>query len=150
MIDMTPGIQSTMGPHGISLLRHAKAGLRMKDKMTSEQILNCEKLIDYLTNLDDVDGENYLEMTDDKKKYIGDYKYGDGEKDGFTVKENMRKMLSLGKLGKSGGALQKIGDNRFIYNGVPSVEISFQFKEDKVISLTINEPDLVLVAKKIS
>ncbi|NNC69781.1 MAG: hypothetical protein HKN90_03050, partial [Flavobacteriaceae bacterium] len=38
MIDMTPGIQSTMGPHGISLLRHAKAGLRMKDKMTSEQI----------------------------------------------------------------------------------------------------------------
>ena len=61
----------------------------------------------------------------------------------------MRKMLSLGKLGKSGGGLQKIGDNRFIYNGVPSVEISFQFKDDEVVSLTVKEPELILVAKKV-
>ena len=149
-IELTPGIQTTMGPHGISLLSHAKAGLRMKEKMTPEQILNSEKLIDYLKGLGNADGAKYLKMTDDKKKYIGDYKYGDGDKQGFTVKENMRKMLSLGRLGEFGGGLQKIGDNRFIYNGVPSVEISFQFKGDEVISLTVKEPDLVLVAKKIS
>ena len=150
MIEISPGIQKTMGPHGFSLLHHARVGLRMKDTMTRDQISNSEKLIDYLQNLGDADGKSYLEMTDDKQKYIGDYKYGEGERDGFTVKENMRKMLSLGKLGKSGGTLHKTGDNKFIYNGVTSVEISFQFQNDQVISLTVKEPDLVLVAKKSS
>ena len=91
-----------------------------------------------------------MDVTDDKQKYLGDYKYGDGENEGFSVKLNMRKMLSLGKIGKFGGGLQRIGDNTFIYNGVPSVEISFQFKDEQVISLTVKEPDLALVAKKIS
>lgn len=150
MIDISPGIQKTMGPHGISLLAHAKFGLRMKDQMTSEQITSSEKLIDYLENIGDAGSPKYLEMTDSKEKYLGDYKYGEGEKDGFTVKENMRKMLSLGKLGKSGGGLHKIGTNEFMYNGVPSVKITFQIENDVVKSLTVQEPDLVLVANKVS
>ena len=149
MIEFYPGIQTNYGPHGISLLQHAKVGLRMKDKMTEVQILNSEKLISYLTDLGDADGEEYLEMTDDKEKYLGDYKYGEGEKDGFSIKLNMRDMLSLGRLGAFGGALYKIGDNKFTYNGAPSVEISFQTENNVVKSLTLKEPDLVLVAKKV-
>ena len=149
MIEFYPGIQKNYGPHGISLLQHAKAGLRMKDSMSQQQIENSESLIDYLENLGDADGISYLEMTDDKEKYLGDYRYGDGEHDGFTVKLNMKKMISLGKLGNSGGALYKIGDNKFTYNGAPSIEITFQIENNVVKSLTINEPDLTLVAKKI-
>ncbi|MFC0604465.1 hypothetical protein [Winogradskyella pulchriflava] len=150
MIESNEGIQKTQGPHGISLLQHAKAGLRMKDKMSNEAILNSEKLIDYLTSLGNADGEVYEKFNEDEMpKYLGDYKYGDGEKDGFSVKINMRKMLALGKLGEFGGGLYPIGDNKFLYNGISSVYITFQVKNDVVESLTIHEPELTLIAKKV-
>ncbi|WP_430467952.1 hypothetical protein [Winogradskyella ouciana] len=150
MIEMTPGIQKLQGPHGISLLQHAEVGLRMKDKMTSQQILNSEKLIDYLQMLGDADGETYEKLDEDQMpKYLGDYRYGDGENEGFSVKVNMRKMLSLGKLGKFGGGLYPVGNNKFLYNGISSVYITFQVEDGIVKSLTINEPGLTLVAKKV-
>ena len=61
----------------------------------------------------------------------------------------MRKLISLGKLGKNGGTLFKIGENKFTYNGTPSVVISFLVEKDKVISLTVSEPDLTLTAMKL-
>lgn len=149
MIEATPGVESIGGPHGISLLQHAKTGLRMKETMTQQQVTDAERLVAYLETLEGADGVTYLEMNDDQEKYLGDYKYGDGEEEGLSIKLNMRNLISLGKLGKFGGALYKIGDNRFTYNGAPSVEITFQFEKDKVISLTIHEPDLILKAKKV-
>lgn len=150
MIEMTPNIQESPGPHGISLLRHAKAGLRMKDTMTNDQILNSEKLIDYLDGLGNASGKTYDKLDEsESEKYLGDYKYGDGDTDGFSVTLNMRKMISLGKLGKGGGGLYPIGDNKFYYNGVTSVYITFQVENAIVKSLTVHEPDLTLVATKI-
>lgn len=150
MIELTPGIQKLQGPHGISLLEHAEAGLRMKDKMTNEQIVNLEKLIDYLKKLGDANGKTYDKLSEDElPKYLGDYRYGEGEHEGFSVKVNMRKMLSLGKLGKFGGGLHPVGENKFLYNGISSVYITFQVEGDVVKSLTIHEPDLTLVAKKV-
>ena len=149
MIEFSPGIQHIEGPHGFNLLFHAEVGLRMKDEMTKENITACEKLIDYLKSSGNINEKKYLEVAD-KNKYLGDYRYGEGEKDGFTIQLNMRKMLSLGRIGKFGGALFKIGDKQFAYNGAPSVEISFQFQGEKVVSLTVKEPDFVLVAKKVS
>ena len=151
MVDASPGIQETMGPHGISLLSHAKSGLRMKDDMTNEQILNSEKLIDYLVGLGNADGETYMKLEEvELQKYLGDYMYGEGEKDGFSIKLNMRKMISLGKLGAFGGGLYPLGNHKFLYNGITSVYITFQVENDIVKSLTIHEPDLTLVAKKVS
>jgi hypothetical protein len=82
-------------------------------------------------------------------KYLGDYKYGDGKGDGFTIKLNMRKMLSLGKLGKSGGALWRIGEHEFAYQGAPSVMVKFLVQNGNVVSITVSEPGLVLTATKI-
>ncbi|WP_391592758.1 hypothetical protein [Winogradskyella sp.] len=150
VIESLPNSQTTMGPHGISLLSHAKAGLRMKDTLGAEEILNSERLIDYLQKLGNSDSSKYLEMTEDKSMYLGDYMYGEGETDGFSIKLNMRDNIALGKLGKFGGALHKVEDNKFIYNGITSVFITFQFQNNKVVSLTVTEPDLVLVAKKVN
>ncbi len=150
MVEMTPNIQENLGPHGISLLNHAKEGLRLKDEMTGEHISDCEKLIDYLESLGNADGKSISALTEgEAQKYLGDYKYGVGEKEGFSVKLNMRKMISLGKLGKFGGGLYPIENDRFLYNGVSSVYITFQIENDIVKSLTIHEPDLTLVANKI-
>lgn len=146
MIGSYPGIQKNFGPHGITLLQHAKTGLEAEgvDKSTARQ------LVDYLQSLGDADGKQYLNLEEtEKAKYLGDYKYGVGKDDGFTVKLNMRKLLSLGKLGKSGGALWRIGENEFTYQGAPSVTVKFLVQNDQVISLSVNEPGLILTATKI-
>ena len=149
MIEFHPGIQENYGPHGISLLQHANAGLRMQDKMTTEQISNSKKLISYLENLGNADGTEYAELSIDKEHYLGDYKYGEGEKEGFSVKLNMLEMITLGSIGNFGGALYRIEDQEFKYNKFPTVSISLQFENDKVVSLTVKEPELTLVAYKI-
>ncbi|MHA7830728.1 MAG: hypothetical protein ACX93O_06490 [Flagellimonas sp.] len=150
-IEATPGIQETTGPHGISLLDHAYAGERLKDSMTKSEIEFLEQTIDYLSGLGNAGGTNYIDVSpEEQKKYLGDYKYGNGDKEGFTIGVNMRKLLSLGPIGGFGGALYKIGDNLFTYNGTPSVTISFNMKEGDITSLTLTEPDITLTAEKIS
>ena len=142
MIEFMPGLQKTLGPHGISLLQHVKNGNSKSKKSI--------RLIDYLNKLGDADGQEYQVMNEtEKQKYAGDYKYGEGEFDGFTVKVNSQKRLLFGKLGMFGGSLLKIGNHTFTYNGAPSVEISFQLENEKIISLTVKEPELILIAKKI-
>ena len=142
MIEFIPGLQRTFGPHGISLLQHVKNG--------DNQSKNSIQLIDYLTALADADSPIYQDLgEDEKQKYVADYKYDIGEFDGFSVKVNSRKKLLFGKLGKFGGSLLKIGEHTFTYNGAPSVEISFQLENEKIVSLTVKEPELTLIAKKI-
>jgi hypothetical protein len=146
MIESTPGVQKIAGPHGISLLQHAKTGLASGNNNTE-----AKKLVDYLESLGDADSPVYMAMDEkEKSKYLGDYKYGEGEKEGFSIRLNMRKIISLGKLGKNGAALYKVSDNQFIYNGTTSVKIRFVTENDKVVSLVLSEPGLTLTAKKIS
>jgi hypothetical protein len=143
IIEFTPGLQRIAGPHGISLLQHSKNGIQNNN---SNQ---AEKLVTYLSKLGDADSPKYQELDDaEKQKYVGDYKYGEGESDGFSVKVNSRKKLLFGKLGKFGGSLLKISENKFTYNGTPSVEITFQFENEKIVSLTVKEPELILLVKK--
>lgn len=150
MIETSPGVQTVAGPHGISLLQHVKNGMN-SDTLTDKQKKENAKLLTYLEELGNADvQEKYIEMKDaDKEKYLGDYKYGEGEKDGFTIQLNMRKLISLGKLGQFGGALYQKAENVFIYNGTSSVEITFAIENDVVKSLTVHEPDLTLTAIKV-
>jgi len=151
VVESTPGIQKSTGPHGISFLDHAYAGERMTDEMTAREVENLKLTIDYLETLGDAAGDTYLEVTpDEQKRYLGDYLYGKDSKKGFTIQLNMRKMLSLGPIDGFGGALYKIGENNFTYNGAPSVHISFDVQNDLVKSLTLSEPGLTLVARKVS
>lgn len=151
MIEFAPGIQKISGPHGISLLDHAYAGERMIDKMTAIEVDNLKQTIDYLKALGDTSGEKYLDVSPEaQKKYVGDYKYGEGEKEGLSIKLNMRKLLSLGPIGGFGGSLYKVSENNFTYNGAPSIKISFDIQDDVVHSLKITDPEVVIIAKKVS
>ena len=85
----------------------------------------------------------------EKEKYLGDYKYGDGDGDGFSVRLNMRKMLALGKLGSFGGGLFYQGNHRFEYNGVRSVQVAFEFNGEQVVALTVKDPDSEIRAVKV-
>ena len=150
VIESVPGIQKITGPHGISLLDHAYAGERMKEKMARDEIDNLKRTIYYLESLGDAGGNSYIDVSaEEQKKYVGDYKYGDGDNEGFTVRVNMRKLLSLGPIGGFGGGLYKIGVNKFTYNGAPSVIISFKIEDNVVKSLKIIDPSATIVANKI-
>ena len=150
-IESVPGIQRTMGPHGISLLDHAYAGEHMKDKMTSLEVENVQRTIEYLENLGDAGGEDYVTLSaGEQTKYLGDYKYGEKEHEGFSIKLNMRKLMALAPIGEFGGALYKSGDNKFFYNGSPSVQVTFDIENEIVKSLTLSEPGLSLKAEKVS
>jgi hypothetical protein len=150
MVQAIPGIQSTQGPHGISLQRHTEAGLRMTDDMTDLEKRNSEELIAWLESIGGADiKEKDIPLTpENQAKYLGDYRYGEGPTEGFSVRLNMTDRLCLGKLGQFGGALYQKEENKFTYNGISSVEIHFELKDGKVIALSIHEPDFSLKALK--
>ena len=151
MVDFSPNIQTVMGPHGISLLDHAYAGERMKDKMRPIEKNNLKKTIDYLESLGNAGGTKYIEETkEEQAKYLGDYKFGNGKKEGFTIALNMREKMTLGPIGGFGGALYKIENNHYTYNGAPSVKVFFEFRNDKVYSIKVIDPEVTVVAMKIS
>lgn len=146
MIQAYPCIQRCDGPHGISLLQHAQTGLQSEgvDKTRAQQ------LVDFLKGLGDANGRQYLSLEEkDQSRYLGDYKYGEGKEDGFSIRLNMRKMISLGKLGKTGGTLWRIGENEFTYQGAPSVVVKFEIVNNLATSFVIKEPGLVLKATRI-
>lgn len=150
MIEFYPGIQKTMGPHGISLLDHAYYGERMKDKMTREEIDDLKRTIAYLESLGDAGGEKYLDVSpEEQKKYLGDYRYGDAPHEGFTVKINMREYLSLAPKGGFGGALYRLNEHTFTYNGTPSVKVLFIVEKEKVKSLSVHTPEVEITALKV-
>ena len=86
IIETMPGIQSHPGPHGITLLQHAKN--RLEDKTISEtDKANVNKVISYLEGLGNADMKpKSLELTEEeKKKFLGEYRFGDGEGEIFVV-----------------------------------------------------------------
>ncbi len=150
MIEFYPGIQKTMGPHGISLLDHAYYGERMKDKMTMEEIDDLKRTVAYLESLGDAGGEKYLDVSpEEQKKYLGDYRYGDAPHEGFTVQVNMRELLSLAPIGGFGGALYRLSDHTFTYNGAPSVRVVFLVEKGTVKSLSVHTPEAEITALKV-
>jgi hypothetical protein len=146
MITAYPGIQKNYGPHGITLLQHVKNGIEAgaADKEKANQ------LVEYLQTLGDADGQVYLNLNDEEKVlYLGDYKYGEGIDDRFTINLNNRKLLSLGSLGKSGGTLLCTAPHEFVYQGAWSVNVRFELTGNVVTKLILTEPGLVLAARKL-
>ena len=146
MLVLNPELINTQGPHGISLLEHVEIGLARKASNPDQ----AKRLMEYLQNHEALNDTKYLLISEAEKLiYVGDYKYGQADDEGFTVKLNMRKMLSLGQLGKSGGSLLRLGKHEFTYGGAPSLRIKFDVKEGKAFALTVAEPQLILRAERI-
>ncbi|HLF46460.1 MAG TPA: hypothetical protein VI548_08550 [Chitinophagaceae bacterium] len=150
MIETVPGIQSHTGPHGITLLQHAKN--RLGDKNISEtDKTNVNLVITYLQGLGNADNKpKSLEVTEEeRKKYSGEYRFGDGESELFIVDLHRLGFLQVSRKASSPRKLNKVGENIFSPAGAASVKISFKIIEGKSVSLTIHEPDPVITALKI-
>ncbi|MBL7740048.1 MAG: hypothetical protein JNK14_12595 [Chitinophagaceae bacterium] len=150
IIETVPGIQSHNGPHGITLLQHAKNRLGDKN-ITTEDKANVNKVISYLESLGNADMKpKSLDITDDeKKKLLGEYRFGDGEDEIFVVDQHRLGFLQVGRKGSSPRKLNKVEEHSFSPAGAPSVNIIFKIKDDKAVSLSIHEPEPLVTAVRI-
>ena len=150
IIETVPGIQSHNGPHGITLLQHAKNRLMAKDISEGDKA-NVNKVISYLEGLGNADNKaKSIEMKEDeKKKYLGEYRFGDGDGEVFVVDLHSRGFLQMARKGSSPRVINKVDENSFSPVGAPSVKIIFKMQNDKAISLSVHEPEPLVNALRV-
>ena len=150
IIETIPGIQSHNGPHGITLLQHAKN--RLEDKnISAADAANVNKVISYLGTLGNADMKpKNIEMTEEeKKKYLGEYRFGNGENEIFIVDTHRLGFLQVARKGSQPRRMSKIDENIFSPAGAPSVKLIFKITGDKAVSLIVHEPEPLVTALRI-
>ncbi len=134
----TPGLQKIRGPHSLSLMVHAKAGGPP-----------AAAVVTYLESI----GDAALPLTDEplspaeRAMLDGRYVFGERARDSFTV-ETKPNQVSLVRAGATARFLRHMGRLEFAPPGAPAVRIRFERDGDRVVALTIADPDVVVRAKK--
>jgi hypothetical protein len=143
MIAASPGAQRIRGPHGISLLAHAKAG--------GEQ---AGLVFEFLKSLGDADAEPPAPLSDREITMLtGTYVFGYGENQRIEVTEDHKAVAAIYRAitwtrkGMMGRPLVHVSDRAFYPAGAPSVRINFAEEEASVV-MTVHDAGVVLVAKK--
>jgi hypothetical protein len=139
-----PGVQRTLGPHGLTLMWHAKQGGP-----------DAAAVAQYLTAVGDADIQpTTLPLAvPDRDAIVGKYTYGSGPRDSFTV-EVRRDMLGRDQLViERPGAparqnLYHLGNLVFFPTGVPSAKITFAKEGAKITQLTVADPNVMLTARR--
>jgi hypothetical protein len=140
-IDASPGVQATPGPHGITLLAHARAGGSA-----------AQPVVDFLAALGGADPvPKAVELSPETAaRYTGVYAFG--TRDGDRVEVAFEKGgLRFKRVGTSARNLVHLGDHAFHPVGAPVVRVRFSLTEDApATTLTVFDPELVLTAKRVT
>lgn len=150
IIETVPGIQTHNGPHGITLLQHAKNRLQNKD-ISASDAANVTKVMNYLQSLGNADVKpKDLEISEEeKKKFFGNYRFGSGENEIFVVDLHRLGYLQIGRKGSYPRKLNMTDENTFSPAGAPSVKIIFKMDGDKAVTLSVHEPEPLVVAARV-
>lgn len=138
-----PGIQRTLGPHGIPLLAHAKIGGK-----------SAADTFAYLESLGDAGKGIKSEPLDSERKkvYLGKYESA-GASGQFEVKQNKGGQLVMDmKIGSEEPAtrfIQYAGNDEFYPPAVPTARVVFDVKDGRAMSFTIREGEPILTAKRV-
>ena len=150
IIETVPGIQSHTGPHGITLLQHAKNRLENKE-ITSSDAANVKRVISYLESLGNADMKpKSLDVTEDeKKRFAGEYRFGSGENEIFVVDTHRLGFLQIARKSSSPRKLNKTDENIFSPAGAASVKIIFKVQDGKSVSVSVHEPQPIVAALRV-
>ncbi len=135
-----PDIQQTAGPHGITLLQHARNG--------GEE---AKPVLEYLLTVGDADnGQMSLDISEEQKKfYIGHYTFSERENDAFEVLRNSRGSLAIKRGDRFSRTLHRVEEHGFAPAGAPAVRVRFQIRNERAVSLTIHDPEPLVTARRI-
>ncbi|HEY7475806.1 MAG TPA: hypothetical protein VH679_12390 [Vicinamibacterales bacterium] len=138
-IAMAPGIQRNRGPHGITLLAHARFG--------GDKAVDVLKFLESLGDADPVYAPVALTAAD-KLALSGVYVFGPGANDRFEVTEDKRGFPSILRPGGTTRALIHLGSMQFHPIGADAVRITFEMAEGRAAALTVHDPEVVVTAKR--
>jgi hypothetical protein len=139
MIAARPGYQKTLGPHGITLMSHAKAGGP-----------DAAAVVQFLSSLGDADTPTSTQplATPDRDALVGKYVYGSGSRDHFIIDIQQDRLGIDRPNSPARRLLMHTGNLVFFPTGVPTAKIAFAREGGKVTQLTIADPNVMLTAKK--
>lgn len=135
-----PGIQRIAGPHGLTLLHHARAG---GDEAKS--------VVAYLEGLGDADvrPEAVALSDEEKPRYVGSYRCSQPGPCQLEVAIDRRGNLAIArKPDGSNRILVYSGNHEFQPVGTPAVRVRFALVDGAARGLTIFDGDLVVVATR--
>jgi hypothetical protein len=137
LVAARPGIQRTLGPHGITLLSHAKAGGE-----------GASETLAYLEGLGDADPAPITKpiSVEAQKRLVGRYEANDGSGDWMDVRYE-KEQLVICVNDQTPRVLFHTGDSAFFPQGVPGVRIAFS-EESDAAALTITDHDIVVSASR--
>ncbi len=136
-VEASPGAQRIPGPHGISLLAHARAGAE-----------RAAPVVRYLESLGDADPRVAVQplAPADLAAILGVYAFGNRPRDTFSV-ALQKEWLVLERAGASARRLSHLGERAFSPAGADAVRIRFS-NETPARRLTVHDPDLVVSAER--
>jgi hypothetical protein len=139
-IESVPGVQRNRGPHGITLLAHARNGGP-----------GAAEVLKYLEALGDAD-PRYTDqpLSDaDQAAVIGEYAFGPGATERLTVVKNTRGGLTIQRPGYTERGLVHQGALAFSPAGAEAVRIRFDVVDGTARTLSVEDGPFVVRAKRV-
>jgi hypothetical protein len=141
-VAVQPGIQSIRGPHGITLLAHAKNGGA-----------GARNVYDFLQSLGGADVEPEVPLADEEKtKLMGIYAFGIGVTQQIDVSMQQSQGMKSGvftwtRKGSMGRPIYHLGKREFYPAGAPDVRIRFA-EDGAAMVMTVNDGEIALTARR--
>jgi hypothetical protein len=137
-----PGCQRTPGPHGISLLAHARAG--------GQRAQATRAYLEALGDADPTPATADLEKSA-ARAYAGRYLFGGGADEWVDVVADATGHLTIHRPNTPfPWPLFHLGNHEFFPAGADAVRIRFAIEGERVASLTAIDGDVVVVARRAS
>jgi hypothetical protein len=126
---------SPRGPHGITLLAHARAG--------GDQAFEVRR---YLESLGDADPAYAPAALSDlqKRAMTGVYIFGAGAAERFEVGEDRQGLPTLLRPGGSSRRLIHLGSLQFHPVGADAVRVRFEMADGRAMAVAVHDGDLVV------
>lgn len=139
LVAAAPGVQKTLGPHGLTLLHHARAG--------GEGALAVAR---YLEALGDADLKLEPEPLEAEREaaLLGTYRFGPGESERIEIAKG-RSGLTFERAGGTARPLHHRGELAFSPAGAERVRIRFTLDAGRAVALSVHDPELVLAATRV-
>lgn len=138
-VEAYPGVQRIPGPHGLTLLHHARAGGEA-----------AAPVFDYLEGLGDADLQpETVELSDEQKqRLLGSYDFEADSRASLEITD-IRGTLSLQREGAPfGRRMFPVSETEFFPSGSPSVRIAFEVRENAATGLRITDSEVILEATR--